>query len=128
MSPHDLRGLKLIADLCILEGVLLAATSVFLLALGSLIAFIPISAGIVIFAMGYYLNNLNTTAWWIVVILNSFNLTAAFISPLVGGLIFHLPITATDLLTIIINGILSSFIVGYLLRGKVRSLFFEDTS
>ncbi len=126
MSAHDLKGLKLIADLCIIEGILLVGSGVVLLVLGSLSAIFPVVAGILMMAMGYYLDDLRKIAWWGVIITNSLSLVGLLVGTLFSNIINQLPIGQTDFATLVINIPLSVLVIGYLLRSKVRSLFFEE--
>jgi len=128
MSSHSLRGLHLIADLCILEGILLFGSGVAILALGSLFAFILIVAGIVMIALGYYLDNLRRIAWWAVVITNIVSLASVLTGILFNNIFLNNPLGTTDYVSLIINLILSCLIVGYLFRKSVRTLFFEETT
>ena len=68
LASHDLRGLRLIADLCILQGIIHIGTSILVLMAGFLMAIIILGAGIILIAMGYYLDKLHPVAWWVVVI------------------------------------------------------------
>jgi len=80
MSSHNLSGLSLVADLCILQGFLIMiGLGVLLLVLGSIFVFIPIGAGAFMIAMGYYLDDLRQFAWWAVIIINSLSLAGIFI-------------------------------------------------
>jgi len=129
MSSHNLRGLSLVADLCILQGFLIMiGLGVLLLVLGSIFVFIPIGAGAFMIAMGYYLDDLRQFAWWAVIIINSLTLAGIFIGTISTYIIFHFPIGLTDFATFIISVPLGLLIIGYLLRSSVRALFFEGSS
>ncbi|MFW9975040.1 MAG: hypothetical protein ACFFDQ_07250 [Candidatus Thorarchaeota archaeon] len=128
MFTHSLKGLRLIADLCILEGLLLFGSSVVFLALGSLFAFIPIVAGVLMIVLGFYLDNLQRIAWWAVVITNAVSLAGVLIGILSNNIFLNNPLGTTDIVSLIINLVLSCLIVGYLLRKNVRSLFFEENA
>ncbi len=125
-SSHDLKGLKLIADLCIIEGILLVGFGVVFLVFGSLSAIFPVVAGILMMAMGYYLDDLRKIAWWGVIIINSLSLVGLLVGALFYNIINQLPIGQTDFATLVINIPVSVLVIGYLQRSKVRSLFFEE--
>jgi len=125
MSSHSHKGLNLIADLCIIEGVVLTGSGALLLVFGFIFALILLIAGIVMVAMGYYLDDLRKFAWWVVIIINSLSLAGTFIGTALNSNMFHTPLGLSDFVTFVINILLSFLIVGYLLRSNVRKLFFE---
>lgn len=127
MSSHDLRGLSLISDLCMLEGVLLIIPGVFLLVLGSLYTIIPILVGAFMIVVGYYLDNLRKFAWWAVIIVNSLLLANVLLGVIYTGIIIGEPLGLTNYVTFIINVVLGSVVIGYLIKRNVRNLFFEET-
>ena len=126
MSAHDLRGLSLIADLCMLEGVLVFGPGILLLVFGSLSAIIPIIAGVFLIAVGYYLNDLHKFAWWAIVIINSLFLANSVLGSIFTGIVIGIPFGLINAITVIINIVLSTLVIGYLMKGNVRSLFFEE--
>jgi hypothetical protein len=128
MSAHDLRGLSLIADLCILEGVLVFITGVLVLVSGFLIATIPIITGVSLIAVGHYLNDLRKFAWWAIVIMNSLILANILLGSIFTGIVIGLPFGLTNSVTFIINVVLSTLVIGYLLKSNVRNLFFQEST
>ncbi len=127
MSSHSHRGLSLIADLCILEGFLLFGSSVVFLALGSLFAFIPILAGVLMIVLGYYLDNLQRIAWWAVVITNAVSLAGVLIGILFNNIFLNNPLGTTDIVSLIINLVLSCLIVGILSEKKSEVFSLKKT-
>ncbi|MFX1605536.1 MAG: hypothetical protein ACFFDD_06475 [Promethearchaeota archaeon] len=121
LSSHDFRGLSLIADFYMIAGAAVIGVSLLLLFTGALTALIAIGYGVIIVTVGYYLDDLHPVAWWFAVITN--------FAPLVFFLYdFFVTDNPTTGFAIILNLALSILIVGYLVRPKVRSLFFENTS
>lgn len=104
-----------------IAGAAVIGVSLLLLFTGALTALIAIGYGVIIVTVGYYLDDLHPVAWWFAVITN--------FAPLVFFLYdFFVTDNPTTGFAIILNLALSILIVGYLVRPKVRSLFFENTS
>jgi hypothetical protein len=118
-SSHDLRGLSIIADLYILAGAVIAVSSFFLIAIGSFYSLLLlIGAGVIMIAIGHYLDNLNRFSWWLVVISNFVSLAMTSYS----AIFIQMPIYDVSFF---INVAVSVLCVGYLTRSNVRKLFFE---
>ena len=118
MSSHDLRGLSIIADLYILVGAVMAVTSFFLIPVGGFYSLLLIGAGVIMMAIGHYLDDLHRFSWWLVVISNFVSLAMTSYS----AIFLHTPIYDVSFF---INVALSILCLGYLLRSNVRKLFFE---
>jgi hypothetical protein len=119
MSSHNLRGLSIIADLYILAGAVIAVSSFFLIAIGSFYSLLLlIGAGVIMIAIGHYLDNLNRFSWWLVVISNFVSLAMTSYS----AIFIQMPIYDVSFF---INVAVSVLCVGYLTRSNVRKLFFE---
>lgn len=118
MKSHNLRGLSLISDFYMICGTAVIGVSLLLLFTGALAAIISIGFGIVVVAVGHYLDDLHPAAWLFAVLTN--------IAPL-AFFLYNFVITSnpTTGFAIILNLALSIIIVGYLLKSNVRSLFFE---
>jgi hypothetical protein len=127
MSSHSLRGLSLISDLCILEGIYLAISGLVLLLYAAFYAIIPIGAGVVLVVMGYYLDDLHRFAWWAVITTSFLSLAGTTIGSLYSGNILQIPIGLTNFVSFVVNLVLGILIVGYLLKSNVRALFFEES-
>jgi len=108
-----------------LQGAILAGFSILLLLLGAIFAILPLGAGVAVIAVGYYLDNLYPLAWWVVIIINFLTLAGILIGTFYSTIVDQIPLTSTDIITFTINGILSTFVLGYLLKRDVRTLFFE---
>jgi hypothetical protein len=126
MSSHDLKGLSLISDLCIIEGIILTVSGVVLLLFAALYAIISIGAGLVLIVMGYYLNDLHQFAWWAVISMSFLSLAGTAIGSLYSGNTLQFPSGLTSIVNFVVNLILSVIIVGYLLKSNVRALFFGE--
>jgi uncharacterized integral membrane protein len=116
-SSHDLRGLSIIADLYILGGVAVAGSGLLFFILGSVYAVMPIGFGVIMIAIGYYLDDLHRLSWWAVVISN----LVALVLTSYSAIFLH---TVAYDITFIINVALSVLCIGYLMRSNVRKLFF----
>jgi hypothetical protein len=127
MSSHDLKGLSLISDLCIIEGIILTVSGVVLSLFAALYAIISIGAGLVLIVMGYYLNDLHRFAWWAVISVSFLSLVGTAIGSLYSGNTLQFPSGLTSLANFVVNLVLSIIIMGYLLKSNVRALFFGET-
>jgi hypothetical protein len=128
MSSHNLRGLSLISDLCMLEGVYLAIVGLVLLLHAAFYAIILIGAGVVLVVMGYYLNDLYRFAWWAVITTSFLSVAGTTIGSLYSGNILQIPIGLTNFVSFVVNLVLGTLIVGYLLKSNIRALFFEEST
>ena len=120
MSSHDLRGLSLISDFYMISGAAVFGVSLLLLFTGSFVALILIGYGVIIIAVGHYLDDLHPAAWWFAVLSNSVPLAFYLYDFLVN---YNLTIG----ITFILNLALAILIIGYLLRPKVRNHFFVES-
>ncbi|MFX1482506.1 MAG: hypothetical protein ACFFCP_04870 [Promethearchaeota archaeon] len=115
-ASHNLRGLDLISDIYMITGAAMGVAGFFLLFTISFTGLIAIGYGLLVVAVGYYLDNLRPAAWWFAVITG--------IVPLPFFLYYFIvAINITTGFTLILNLILAILVVGYLLKPNVRSLF-----
>jgi uncharacterized membrane protein (DUF2068 family) len=120
LSPHNLRGLSLIADFYIIGGAAVMGVSLLLLFTGYSVALVALGYGVIIIAVGHYLDDLHPAAWWFAVITNIVPLGFFLNDFLVNN-------NPTMGITFIINLALAILVIGYLLRPKVRNHFFTDS-
>lgn len=118
MSSHDLRGLSLIADFYMIGGTAIIGVGLLFLFTGIFAAIIAVGYGVLIVAVGYYLDDLHPAAWWFAIITNFAPLPLFLYD-------FFVASNPTTGFAVILNLALSILIVGYLVRPKVRNLFFE---
>ena len=119
-SSHELRGISYIGDLYILMGMGLIFAGIIYLFTINLMGLLFIGFGLMLGAIGHYLDDLKPWAWW-----------GAFLGSLgTGSSMFHI-ISATPLELAISSvyylggAALTIGIFVYLLRPSVRELFFE---
>ena len=117
MQSHNLRGLSLISDLYMISGAAVIGVSLLLLFTGALIAIITVGFGIIVVAVGHYLDDLHPAAWWFAVITDAVPLPFLLYDFIVNN-------NLTTGFTFIINLIIAILVIGYLLKSNVRSLFF----
>ncbi|OLS29696.1 MAG: hypothetical protein ThorAB25_14810 [Candidatus Thorarchaeota archaeon AB_25] len=120
MSSHDLKGLSLISDYYMICGAAVFGVSLLLLFTGSFVALIAIGYGVIIIAVGHYLDDLHPAAWWFAVLSNLVPLASYLYNFLVN---YNL----TMGITFILNLALAILIIGYLLKPKVRNHFFVES-
>ncbi len=125
MSSHNLSGLSLIASLYTIVGIILVGASVLLLILGFLNAIIMSAGGILMIAIGYYLDDLREVAWWVVVITNFLSLIGIFIGIIFTSIVAQVPLGLLEYVTSIGGLLFFSSITYYLLQREVRNLFFD---
>ena len=119
MSSHDLRGISIIADLYILVGAVMATASFFLIPVWGFYSLLLIGAGVIMMAIGHYLDDLHRFSWWLVVISNFVSLVTTSYS----AIFLQTPIYDVSFF---INVVLSVLCLGYLLKPSVRNLFFAN--
>ena len=119
-SSHELRGISFIGDLYILMGMGLIFAGIIYIFTINLMGLLIIGFGLMLGAIGHYLDDLKPWAWW-----------GAFLGNLgTGSSMFHI-ISATPLELAISSvyylggAALTIGIFVYLLRPSVRELFFE---
>ncbi|MFW9844926.1 MAG: hypothetical protein ACFFEV_10145 [Candidatus Thorarchaeota archaeon] len=119
-SSHNLRGLSLICDLHFLFGLGLIVAGVFFLFGGNLVGLIFAGIGVLLTAIGHYLDELEPWAWW-----------GALLGNLgLGGSVFYIisgtPLEiAISVVFYLLQALWGIAILVYLLRPSVRELFFN---
>lgn len=119
-SAHNLRGLSLIGDLYILMGIGLIIAGGFLLFANFLGGLVFVGFGILLTAIGHYLDDLEPWAWWAAFLSNFGSGSSIFI------IISGSPLAITlSIVYYVLGAALTIAIFVYLLRPSVRELFFE---
>ena len=119
-SAHNLRGLSLIGDLYILMGMGLFAAGVFFIVSSNLSGLVFVGMGILVAAIGYYLDDLEPWAWWGAILGNLGSGSSVFI------IISGSPLAITiSIVYYLLEVTLTIAIFVYLLRPSVRELFFN---
>jgi hypothetical protein len=119
-SAHNLRGLSLIGDLYILMGMGLIAAGVFFLFSSNLIGLVFAGMGILLTAIGHYLDDLEPWAWWGAFLGNIGSGSSVVI--IISGALLAITISIVYYL---LEVTLTIAIFVYLLRPSVRKLFFN---
>ena len=119
-STHNLRGLSLIGDLYILMGMGLIVAGAFSLITSNLIGLVFAGMGILLAAIGHYLDDLEPWAWWGAILGNIGLGSSVFI--IISGSLLAITISIVYYL---LEVTLTIAIFVYLLRPSVRELFFD---
>jgi hypothetical protein len=120
ISAHNLRGISLIGDLYILMGMGLIIAGGFLLVANFIGGFVFVGLGILLAAIGHYLDDLEPWAWWGAILGNLSSGSSVFI------IISGSPLTiALSVVYYLLGAALTIAISIFLLRPSVRELFFK---